>query len=138
MKIIFLLLIVPIISYAGGKDIIVPDYMQTHKVYISMKCIDEKTQHEMDECGERSLKSAASNMESMLAKLIKNHTTSEPELSIALKTSQTSWKIYMEDSCKVETYDSRDGSAFHAIWNACLEIKINERISYLSWMMENP
>ena len=136
MKYLFFLLLTPLLSYAGGNEI--PDYMQVHKPFLSMACIDEKTQHTMDQCGERSLASATSRMNALLDLLKKNNISAEPDLFKFLKSSQLAWKTYMESSCKVETYDSRHGSGFHSILNACHEAKINERISFLSWMMDNP
>ncbi len=138
MKYLFLLLWVPLLSYAGGEKVEVPDYMQIHKPYLSMACIDENTQQAMDKCGERSLVKVTSRMNKTLALLKKNYINTEPDLFKLLQVSQLSWQSYMELNCKIETYDSRNGSGFNSIWNACLEAKINERISFLNWMMENP
>ena len=138
MKFLSIFFLLPSLAYAGGSKVIIPDYMQVHKPFLSLSCIDEKTQHEMDQCGEHSLVKVTSQMNVLLESLKKSHKSAEPGLYDSLESSQLAWKNYIDASCKVETYYSRGGSGFNAIWNYCLETKTNERISYLSWMMENP
>ena len=138
MKYLSLLFFVSTLAYAGGSKVEIPDYMQVHKPFLSLSCIDEKTQHEMDQCGERSLVKVTSQMKTLLESLKKNCKSTEPDLFKALQTSQLTWRANMEASCTVETYYSRDGSGFNSIWNSCLETKTNERISFLSWMMPPP
>ncbi|MFK5949484.1 MAG: DUF1311 domain-containing protein [Methylococcales bacterium] len=138
MKLLNLFFLLPSLVYAGGAKVIIPDYMQVHKPFLSLLCMDENTQHEMDRCGESSLIKVTSQMNTLLESLKKNNKSTEPTLFDHLKASQLVWKSYMEANCKVETYYSRDGSGFNSIWNACLEAKTNERISYLTWMIESP
>lgn len=138
MKFLSVFFLLPSLAYAGGEKIIIPDYMQVHKPFISLSCIDEKTQHEMDQCGKRSLVKATSQMNVLFEILKTNHKSAEPDLFDSLQASQLAWNTYIDASCKVETYYSRGGSGFNSIRNYCLEAKTNERISYLIWMMENP
>jgi len=138
MKLFLLLVLFSSLSYAGGSAVQVPDYMQVHKPYFSVACIDEQTQQDMDACGKKSLSLAVKKMDNFLAALKKNYKASEPELLRSLETSQIAWENYKDTSCKLETYYSREGTGFESIWNGCLEIKINERISYLSWLADNP
>ncbi|MCP4321689.1 MAG: DUF1311 domain-containing protein [Alteromonadales bacterium] len=138
MKLLMIFFLFTPLAYAGGAKVIISDYMQVHKPFLSLTCINEKTQQEMDQCGERSLVKAKSKMNALLETLKTNHKSAEPALYDTLEASQLTWNKYMEASCKVETYYSRGGSGFSSIWSYCIETKINERISYLSWMMENP
>ncbi len=138
MKYIYLLFFMSSLSYAGGQDVKTPDYMNIHKSFMSLTCIDEKTQQAMDQCGKKSLENATTQMNSLLNVLKESYSTDEPGLLELLLSSQADWKIYMNSVCKVETYYSRNGSGFDSIWNSCIEMKINERISFLTWMKENP
>ena len=138
MKYLFLLLLVPSISNAAREMAQIPEYTQIHKPFLATTCFGSRNQHEMDQCGEKSLAKAKERMARILAALKVNYKTSEPDLQKYLEKSQASWEKYEVSSCKFETYDSRDGSGFYSIWNECLESKINERISYLSWMLDNP
>ena len=138
MKFFLILILFSSFSYAGGTVKQLPDYMQVHKLYLSMACIDEQTQQDMDACGKKSLSRAVKKMDDLLTALKKNYKTSEPELFKSLEASQVAWVNYKDASCKLETHYSRESSAFESILNGCLEIKINERISYLSWLADNP
>jgi len=138
MKYIFALFFVSTLSCAGGVEESKPDYMQVHKPYLSMTCINEVNQQAMDKCGELSLVKATNQMNDILKKLSKSYTKNEPDLSKALTDSQLSWHEYTKNGCQLETYYSRNGSGYGSILNACLESKINERISFLNWLMENP
>ncbi|MCP3852923.1 MAG: DUF1311 domain-containing protein [Gammaproteobacteria bacterium] len=138
MKYLFLIFFLSSLVQAGGLTNQTPDYTEIHKPYLSMACIDAQNQHEMDACGEKSLASTNRRMEEILTNLKKDYKTSEPDLFESLISSQKSWETYKETSCKLETYYSREGSGFNAIWNGCLESKINERISYLNTMKDNP
>jgi uncharacterized protein YecT (DUF1311 family) len=112
--------------------------MQVHKPFLSLSCIDEKTQKSMDKCGEVGLAKVTSQMKMLLEGLTKRYKKGEPDLSKAIQFSQQAWQADIEASCKVETYESRDGSGFNSIWNSCLETRTNERISYLDWVLESP
>lgn len=138
MKYLYMLIFVSSLSHAGGDKVDIPDYMQVHKPYLALTCIDAQNQQDMDACGKQSLARSTEQMNRLLGILKNNHSNSEPDLLKALKDSQEAWKPYMESSCRVETYYSRDGTGFNSIWNACLEAKTNERISFLSWMLDNP
>ncbi len=125
-------------SQAGGVANQQADYADVHKPFLSMSCMDAQTQHEMDECGSKSLVSATQKMQQIFEHLKINYTANEPGLVKFLLHSQETWIKYQQASCKLETYYSRDGSGFNSIWNACLEQKINERISHLNWLIDNP
>lgn len=138
MKSLFILLCAFALSTACNGEVDIPDYNQLHKPYESLTCIDEQNQQAMDKCGEQSLAKATAQMNAFLNNLKKSYISDEPDLLQPLQDAQVAWQAYMESSCRIETYYSRGGSGFHSIWNACLETKTNERISYLSWMMDNP
>ena len=91
--------------------------MQIHKPFLSLSCIDEETQNSMDKCGEVSLAKATSQMKTLLEGLTKRYKKGEPNLYKTIQSSQQAWQADIEASCKVETYDSRDGSCFNFIWN---------------------
>lgn len=138
MKILYVLLFFTSLSYAGGEGGDIPDYSLVHKPYWAISCIDERNQQAMDKCGELSLKKATAAMNELLEKLKKNYKYQEPDLYNILMLSQKKWQVHMKLSCQVETYYSREGSAYNSILNACIEMKTNERISYLNGMMESP
>ena len=138
MKPLYLLMLISSMSYAGGDAAGVPDYVQIHMPYMSLACLDAKNQADMDACSKRSLKKSMEHMNSLLDALHLNYNKSEPELTKLLKASQNDWRVYMESTCRVETYYSRGGTGFDSIWNACLESRINERASFLNWLLENP
>jgi uncharacterized protein YecT (DUF1311 family) len=135
----FMLMFTSSMSFAAGGDVAnTTDYVQIHKPYMSLTCVDAQTQADMDTCSKRSLENSIKQMNRLLDMLHMNHSKSEPELLTILEKSQTDWKAYMESTCRVETYYSRGGTGFDSIWNACLEAKINERASLLQWMLDNP
>lgn len=138
MKFLYLLVLVAGVSCAGSEAVDVPDYIEVHSVYMSMACLDAQDQRQMDECGEKSMAEANKKLERIYSTLKSNYMKSEPDLFKALEVSQNSWDTYKVTSCKLETFYSREGSGFDAIWKGCLETKINERISYLNWMISNP
>lgn len=138
MKHLYVLMLMSGISYAGGDVVNMPDYVEIHKPYMSLTCVDAQTQSDMDSCSKRSLESSTEQMHRLLDTLYTAYSKSEPELLKMLKSSQTEWKAYMESTCRVETYYSRSGTGFDSIWNACLETKTRERASFLNWMSDNP
>lgn len=50
---------------------------------------------------------------------------------VYLKKSQLAWIKMRDASCDYETYESRTGTGFAAIYEKCLLDKTNERIKYL-------
>ena len=140
MKYLYLLVFFAGVSCAGSEAVDVPDYVDVHSVYMSMSmaCLDAQDQRAMDECGVKSLAEANKKLKRLYGTLKSNYMKSEPDLFKALEVSQNRWDTYKVSSCKLETFYSREGSGFDSIWNGCLETKINERISYLNWMISNP
>lgn len=134
-NLLFILLFSVSTCYAGNT---IPDYMKIHEPFGAASCPNAKTQYEMDECGRKSLASVTKYMEQILTKLKKNYKANEPGLLKALEKSQTAWEIYKNTGCEFETYYSQNGSGYESILNGCLESKINERISYLQWMIDHP
>ena len=138
MKRLYVLMLISSMSYAGGDKTSIADYVQIHKPYMSLACVDAQNQAAIDACSKRSLKMSMEHMNRLLNTLYLDYNQSEPELIKFLKVSQNDWRAYMESTCRVETYYSRGGTGFDSIWNACLEAKTNERASFLNWMLENP
>ena len=136
-KILFLLLFIAPSSYAADSPKM-PNYIQAHKIYIPLNCINSQTQAEMDECHHKNLPALTTKMDMTLSLLKKNYKTSEPGLLKELEKSQAAWKNYYVANCDFETYESRNGTGYYSILNMCLETKINERISYLQWMLDHP
>ncbi len=135
---VLMLMFTSSMSFAGGDVANIIDYVQIHKPYMSLACVDAQTQADMDTCSKCSLENSIKQMNLILGMLHMNHSKSEPELLTILEKSQNDWKAYMKSTCRVETYYSRSGTGFVSIWNACLEGKINERASFLHWMLDNP
>jgi len=137
MRYILLISIVSCMSLAAShidKEI---DYSEVHSVYQSMNCFDEKTEKEMDECGIQSLRFAKNKMDSLFKIILSaSHKESQSHAHKTIK-SQEDWKQYMKSSCVMETLDSEGGSAYNTIINFCYETKVNERISYLQWILSN-
>lgn len=113
------------------------DYDEIHKPYVSLNCFNEKTQKDMDKCGDDNLLAAEEKMKSLVKTIIVSFKDSSPQMANKFKKSQILWEESHKIECEVETYDSIEGSGYHSILSACLEMKINERISYLRWLASN-
>lgn len=138
MKYLFIMLLAVPFNCACASATHIPDYQEVHKPYLAMTCLDSKTQQEMDACTQKSLNLRTRHMKMILGQLMKNYKAGEAGMAKALEKSQHSWQVYKNNNCKLETYDSRSGSGYASILNACLETKTNERISYLQWLLDNP
>ncbi|MGY5586207.1 lysozyme inhibitor LprI family protein [Vibrio cincinnatiensis] len=135
MKYLTLFTLLPFFSYAA-EDISV-DYDEIHKPYFNVSCMNEKNQEKMDICGDKSLLEATNAMVLLVDSLIESNLEPFPELSTKIKQSQAYWEQYHKINCEIETYESLGGSGYHSIFNACIEMKVNERISYLKWLESN-
>ena len=137
MRYILIMALIPSLLFAAShfeKEI---DYSEVHSVYQSTNCFDEKTEQEMDECGIKSLKLAKEKMNSIFDILISSSASDSQSSRYKVKKSQDDWNHFMDSSCVMETLDSEGGSGYHSIINFCYETKVNERISYLQWILSN-
>lgn len=134
MHYLLLLCVIPTTLFAATTHLESLTYDEIHKSYQSLNCFDEATQQEMDECGKQSLSSAKAKMDSILNELIGGDKNAFAE---KVKKSQTLWVSFTQISCEIETYESEGGTGYYSILNYCLETKVNERISYLQWMLSN-
>ena len=137
MQYLIILAFFPSILFAASDVQKQIDYSEVHKVYQSMNCLDEKTEQKIDECGIHSLKLARDKMNYVFNVLFSESTRGPQSSSYKIKESQEDWSRYMKSSCALETIDSEGGSGYHSIINFCYETKINERISYLEWILSN-
>lgn len=137
MKYLILAIFLSLSACATQEPTISIHYDDIHKPYINITCINEVTQQEMDACGEKSLLSATNKMNLMAESLIESNRKELPSFSEKIRDSQVQWEKYHKISCEIETYESMHGSAYYSILNACLEMKVNERVSYLKWFAEN-
>ena len=137
MRYILIMTLIPSILFAASHIENKVDYSEVHSVYQSMNCFDEKTEQKMDECGIQSLKLAKDKMNSIFNIIISDSTSDSQSRSNKIKNSQEDWNHYMKSSCVMETLDSEGGSGYNSIINFCYETKVNERISYLQWILSN-
>ena len=137
MRYILIITIIPSILFAASHIENKIDYSEVHSVYQSMNCFDEKTEKKMDECGIQSLKSAKEKMNLIFNILISNSISDSQSRRNKIKNSQENWSHYMKSSCVMESLDSEGGSGYNSIINFCYETKVNERISYLQWILSN-
>ncbi|WP_199528679.1 lysozyme inhibitor LprI family protein [Pseudoalteromonas sp. bablab_jr010] len=131
MKYIFAFLSCFTSNVNGSQEV---NYEELHKPYFSLNCLSEKTQQDMDKCGDRNLLTAKKTMESMVETIHTRFAELSPELSGKFKKSQTLWEESHTIECQLEAYDSIEGSGYHSILSSCIEMKMNERISYLRWL----
>ncbi|GGB00991.1 lysozyme inhibitor LprI family protein [Agarivorans gilvus] len=110
-------------------------YAEIHKPFLSVSCIDKVNQEEMDTCTQNAITFLKKEMQIDLNHLIES--SEDKKYIKLLRNSQAYWEDYVETNCKIETYESKDGSGYFSIFNACLETQIIERISYLRWLKTN-
>ncbi len=134
MKFLYLLFFVFFHANASDKEI--PDYKSIHKPFWDLTCLESKSQSELDLCVKKSLDDSTTDMNRILNALISSN--SEPEYIKLLKNSQQTWLNHMDSTCELQTYESIGGSGFFSILNDCLETETNERISFLSLLINNP
>lgn len=127
----------PFSAYPGGVETTNDSYYEIHKPFMSINCLNEQTQQEVDTCSRASIENAKSKMESLLNEL-KLLNDQQALVVSDIELSQTYWSEYMKATCSIETKDSKDGSAYYSILSDCLETKINERNSYLQWLLDIP
>lgn len=137
MKYLLLISFLPLFSCAMQESTISTDYDEIHKPFFSMHCINEATQQEMDACGKKSLLSATNSMTLLVESLIESNRKYSPGFSKKINEAQIKWENFHRTSCEIETYESIGGSAYYSIFNTCLEMKVNERVSYLKWLADN-
>ncbi|XPF95135.1 lysozyme inhibitor LprI family protein [Colwellia sp. RE-S-Sl-9] len=137
MRYILFLSLIPSILLAGGHLEKKVDYSEIHSVFQSMNCLYEDTEQKMDECGSKSLTLAKSRMNLLIDELLSTAKKVSQSRSDKIKKSQKDWALYTESNCIMETLDSEGGSGYPSIINFCYETKINERISYLQWILSN-
>ena len=133
----YLLVLVFISTVLLASENEVQDYNEIHKSYYGLGCIDEATQHSMDECGKEKLIEATKKMNDIVKIIAISYEKKSKEQKKALKKSQKHWVNLTKFDCAIETEDSQSGSGYYSILNACLEMKTNERISYLRWISSN-
>ena len=137
MRSLLLISIVSSMSLAASHIDKQIDYSEVHSPYQSMNCLEEKTEKEMDACGIQSLQFAKNKMNSLFNIILSASKKESQSHGNKTIKSQDDWKQYMESSCVMETIDSEGGSAYNAIINFCYETKVNERVSYLQWILSN-
>ena len=137
MRYFLTLAFIPSILFAASDAQEQIDYNEVHAVYQSVNCLNEKTEQKMDRCGTQSLKQAKDRMNYIFNILLSKYTKGSQSNSYKITKSQDDWGRHMESSCAIETIDSEGGSAYNSIVNFCYETKINERISYLDWILSN-
>ncbi|VAW49735.1 hypothetical protein MNBD_GAMMA04-1170 [hydrothermal vent metagenome] len=134
MHYLLLFCVIPATLFASTTHFESLSYDEIHKSYQSLNCFDEATQQEMNKCGEQSLSSTKAKMDSILNEAIEGK---DNAFSEKIKKSQTLWTTFTHISCEIETYESKSGTGYYSILNFCLETKLNERISYLQWVLSN-
>ena len=61
----------------------------------------------------------------MLRVLAERHRKDEPDLDRLMTKAQQAWLVWREAGCRVDTYESKEGSGFSVYWDRC-RIKMNE------------
>jgi len=124
--------------FANDKQAEIPDYNEIHQPYWNWACLDELNQKLVDQCGQESLIASQHKLDELLKHIDNSYSKYQPKKAHKLKESQLYWNKITEINCSIETDESKEGSGFYSILNACLEMKTNERISYLHWIVNNP
>lgn len=136
MKTLLSLIFLAPYAFAGGGQI--PDYKEVHSIYLGTKCFDSKDQAELNSCSEKSLNESKVEMKQLEIKLISSYGHNDKKSDLLIENAQESWFKSSSLDCELETYYSKGGSGYDAIFNLCLKSKVNERISYLKLLIDNP
>jgi len=134
MRYILLFTFMPSLLFAASHIEKQIDYSEVHSIYQSRNCFDKATEQEMNFCGNKSLEASKSKMNSIFNLVI---SSAEVKSKSKIQKAQDDWVLYMKSNCVMETLDSEGGSAYDSIINFCYETKVNERVSYLQWILSN-
>ena len=89
-------------------------------------------------CWREEFKKSEAEVERRLRVLAERHRKDELDLHQLMTKAQRAWLLWREAACRVETYESKDGSGFSVYWDRC-QIKMNEaRAVELQHMIDNP
>jgi len=89
-------------------------------------------------CWHEEFKKSEAEVARRLRVLAERHRKEEPKLDRLMTSAQRAWLVWREAACRVNTYESKDGSGFSVYWDRC-QIKMNEaRANELQQMIDNP
>ncbi len=101
------------------------------------KCVGD-TEEQLRACLETANKDTESNIRFLLSTLKESYAIDETELWKITDHSQQVWTVYRDARCDVDTYYSRDGTAYSTYRTRCLLLMNQDRSVYLQKMIENP
>ncbi len=89
-------------------------------------------------CWSEEFKKSEAEVARRLRVLAERHRKEEPKLDRLMTEAQRAWLVWREAACRVDTYESKDGSGFSVYWDRC-RIKMNEaRAIELQHMIDSP
>jgi uncharacterized protein YecT (DUF1311 family) len=89
-------------------------------------------------CWSEEFKKSEAEVARRLRVLAERHRKEEPNLDRLMTKAQRAWLVWREAACRVDTYESKDGSGFSVYWDRC-RIKMNEaRAIELQHMIDSP
>ena len=89
-------------------------------------------------CWHEEFKKSEAEVVRRLRVLAERHRKEEPDLDRLMTKAQQAWLVWREAACRVDTYESINGSGFSVYWDTC-RIKMNEaRATELQRMIDNP
>jgi uncharacterized protein YecT (DUF1311 family) len=89
-------------------------------------------------CWHEEFKKSEAEVARRLRVLGERHRKEEPKLDRLMTKAQRAWLVWREAACRVDTYESKDGSGFSVYWDRC-RIKMNEaRAIELQHMIDSP
>ena len=89
-------------------------------------------------CWREEFKKSEAEVARRLRVLAERHRKEEPNLDRLMTKAQRAWLVWREAACRVDTYESKDGSGFSVYWDRC-RIKMNEaRAIELQHMIDSP
>jgi uncharacterized protein YecT (DUF1311 family) len=100
-------------------------------------CAYPATDEELLTCRHKDHDRAEASVHELVQALAKMQ-QGDAELRRVFATAQAKWSEFREAECKLETFDSRDGTAFESYWLECLTTHARERIKTLQRMKDNP
>src|SRR3954470_21325615 len=75
-------------------------------------------------CWREEFKKSEAEVARRLRVLAQRHRKEEPNLDRLVTKAQRAWLVWREAACRVDTYESKDGSGFNVYWDRC-RIKMN-------------
>ncbi|KPF80159.1 hypothetical protein IP88_00785 [alpha proteobacterium AAP81b] len=101
-------------------------------------CRNAPTESVLARCWQGQRQQAEAAVDGAVARLIDRNRDDEPGLAEALSASQAAWRAWRDIQCRVDTWDSRLGTAAGVYLDQCLAGYARQRASHLAAMVAQP